>query len=160
MSKGFVVSEEGHVVLLLQPQGTTTTVALTSDTFCMKNWAHATILVAGGKGTGQTAITMGECVGFGGTSRTALTFRYAVEATANGDVLDATLAWASTFSLSAGSTGVYGVIELDADELSDGYQYVQVNFGANASTAVKDIAAFAVLSGGRYQEDITATVIA
>ena len=160
MSKGFVVSEEGHVVLLLQPQGTTTTVALTSDTFCMKNWAHATILVAGGAGTGQTAVTVGECTAFTGSDRTAVTFRYAVEATANGDVLDAALAWASTFSLSAGSTGVYGVIELDADELSDGYQYVQVNFGANAAATPKDIAAFAVLSGGRYQEDITATVIA
>lgn len=160
MGKGFVAAENGHVVLLLQPRGTTTTVALTSDTISMKNWAHATILVAGGTGTGATAITAGECTGFGGTGRTALTFRYAKEDTAGGDVLDAALAWASTFSLSAGSTGVFGVIELDADELSDGYEYVQVNFSANAAGAPKDLCAFAVLSGGRFQEDITATVIA
>ena len=160
MSKGFVVSEEGHVVLLLQPQGTCVTVALTSDTFCMKNWAHATILVAGGAGTGQTAVTVGECTAFTGSDRTAVTFRYAEEATANGDVLDAALAWASSFTLSAGSTGVFGVIEIDGDELTDGYQYVQVNFSAGTTAIPKDLCAFAVLSGGRDQEDITATVIA
>ena len=160
MSKGFVTAEQGHVILLLQPQGTCVTVALTSDTFSMENWAHATSLVAGGAGTGQTAVTVGECVGFGGTARTALTFRYAEEATANGDVLDAALAWASTFTLSAGSTGVYAVIEIDGDELSDGYQFIQVNFSAGTTAIPKDLCSFGVLSGGRYQEDITVTAIA
>ena len=159
MGKGFVAAENGHVILLLQPQGTTVTVALTSDTFSMENWAHATILVAGGAGTGPTAVTVGECTGFGGTGRTAVTFRYAAEATAGGDVLDAALAWASAFTLSAGSTGVYAVIEIDADELSDGYQFIQVNFSAGTTAIPKDLCAFGVLSGGRYAEDITASAI-
>ncbi|MFH1603246.1 MAG: hypothetical protein ABIH03_05010, partial [Pseudomonadota bacterium] len=90
----------------------------------------------------------------------ALTFRYAKEDTAAGDTLDAALAWASTVSLSAGSTGVFAVIEIDADELSDGYNFVQVNFAAAGGAATgKDLCAFAVLSGGRYQEDITASAI-
>jgi hypothetical protein len=159
MSKGFVTAEEGHVILLLEPRGTTVTVALTSDTFSMENWAHATILIAGGMGTGVTSVTVGECVGFGGTGRTALTFRYAKEATADGDVLDATLAWASAFTLAA-TAGVYAVIEIDADELTDGYPFIQVNFTAGATAGYKDLCAFGILSGGRFQEDITATAIA
>ena len=159
MSKGFCAAEEGHVVLLLAPRGTTTTIALTSDTINMENWAHATILVAGGIGSGTTAITVGECVGFGGTSRTAIAFRYAKEDETGGDVLDAALAWGTTASL-GGTAGVFIVIEIDADELSDGYNFLQVNFSANIAAEARDLCCFAILSGGRYQEDITATVIA
>ena len=157
MSKGFVTAENGHVVQLLAPVDVTA--AATSDTFCMKNWAHASIICGFGVGS-ATTITVGECVGFGGTGRTAVTFRYAQEATSEGDVLDAALAWASAFTLSAGSTGVYAVIEIDADELSDGYQFIQVNFTAGTTAVPKDLCAFGILSGGRYQEDITATAIA
>lgn len=157
--KGFTIAEQGHVVLVLGPQGTTTTAALSGACFSMENWAHATILVAGNLGTATTAVTVKECTGAGGTGATAITYRYAKEDTAGGDTLDAALAWASTLSLSAGSGGVFAVIEFDADELTDGYQYVRVDFGANTAATKKDIAAFAVLSGGRFQEDITSSVL-
>lgn len=159
MGKGFVAVEQGHVVLVLQPQGTTTTAALSGACFDMSSWGHATILVAGGKGTAVTAVTVKECTAATGSGATAITYRYAKEDTAAGDTLDAALAWASTLSLSAGSTGVYAVIEVDADELADGYNWVRVDFSANTAGAPKDLACFAVLSGGRYQEDITATVL-
>jgi hypothetical protein len=154
--KGFVAAEQGHVLLNIYPQGTVVTTALTASCFSMENWGHATILIAGGVGTGTTAITVGECTGSGGTGRTAVTFRYAKEDTGGGDVLDAALALASTVSLSAGSTGVLIVIELDAQDLTDGYPWIQINA---ASATARDLSIMTVLSGGRYQEDITATAL-
>ena len=154
--KGFVAAEMGHIVLALAPQGTTVCAALTSDTFLMEGWGHATILIAGGVGSTATSVTVGECTSFAGSGRTAVTFRYAKEASTGGDTLDAALTTASALTLGA-TAGVFAVIELDADELTDGYPYVQVN---TATTASKDLCIFVILSGGRYQEDITATAIA
>ena len=57
-----------------------------------------------------------------------------------------------------GTGNVLVVIEIDADELSDGYQYIQVNH--DAPTDGRNLSGLAILSGGRYQEDITATAIA
>ena len=71
-------------------------------------------------------------------------------------LIDAALAWASTITIAAG-TGGFAVIELDSDELADGYPYLQVNI-TDPGTA-KLASGVAILSGGRYQEDITATVI-
>ncbi len=153
MSKGFVVAEQGHVVQLFAPA--VVSAAATSDTILMENWGHATILMNFGAGS-ATTVTVGECTGFGGTARAALTFRYAKEATAAGDVFDAALAWASAITI--GSAGVsFAIIEIDGDELSDGSPYLQVNI-ADPGTS-KYAGGFAILSGGRYQKDITATVI-
>ena len=154
MSKGFVAAEQGHVVQMLASQSFAA--AGTSDTILMENWAHASIICEFGAGSGTT-ISVGECTSFAGSDRTAVTFRFAQEATANGDVLDAALAWASTVTIGAG-TAAFAVIEIDGDELTDGYPYLQVNI-ADPGTA-KLASVIAVLSGGRYQEDITATVIA
>ena len=154
MSKGFLVAEQGHFVTLFNPQSQTA--ALTSDTFLMENWAHASLIVQYGVGSGTT-ITVGECTSFAGSDRTAVTFRYAQEATDAGDVLDAALAWASTVTISAGTGGV-AIIEIDGDELTDGYPYLQVNLADPGAS--KLVSGIAILSGGRYQEDITATVIA
>lgn len=154
MSKGFVSAEQGHVMMLYEPLSVGA--AATSDTFLMEGWGHASIICAFGAGSGTT-ISVGECTGFGGTGRTAVTFRFAQEATSGGDVLDAALAWASTITIAAGSAA-FAVIEIDGDELTDGYPYLQVNI-ADPGTA-KLATVLAVLSGGRYQKDITATAIA
>ncbi len=158
MSKGFVAAEQGHVVQLLAPVDVAA--AATSDTISMENWAHVSIIVGNGVGS-STTITVGECTGFGGTGRTAVTFRSAQEqGILGGDVLDAALAYASSVTMtgSAAAIGGFLVIEIDADELSDGSHFLQVNTdGAGAS---KLTAMYAILSGGRFQEDITATVIA
>lgn len=151
--KGFVAAEQGHVMMLYEPLSVSA--AATSDTFLMEAWAHASIICAFGAGSGCT-ITLNECTAFTGSGATAITFRFAQEATSGGDVLDAALALASSITIAAGSAA-FAVIELDADMLSDGYPYVQVNL-SDPGTA-KLAAIVAVLSGGRYQEDITATAI-
>lgn len=152
---GFLAAECGHVMQLYNPQSVGA--AATSDTFCMENWAHATIIISLGAGSG-CAVTLGQCTSFAGSGRATISdFRYAMEATDAGDTLDAALAVASSITIAAG-TGGFAVIELDAAQLSDGYPYVQVNV-SDPGTA-KIVGVLAILSGGRYQEDITATAIA
>ena len=157
MSKGFVAAEQGHIVQMIAPVDVAA--AATGDTISMENWGHVSIICGFGVGS-ATTITVGECSGFGGTGRTAVTFRYAQEATGGGDVLDAALVWASSITIvgSVAAVGGFAVIEIDADELSDGFQFLQVNVADPGASKIA--AVYAVLSGGRFQEDITATVIA
>lgn len=150
----FVVSEHGHVVQLLAPQSLAA--AGTTDTITMKNHAHLSAILNFGAGSGCT-ITAGECTSAAGSDRTAISFRFAQEATANGDVLDAALAWGSAITIAAG-TAAFAVIEIEGDELADGYPWVQFNISDPG--AAKLASAIAIMSGGRYQEDITATAIA
>ena len=154
MSKGFVVAENGHIVQMLASQSFSA--AGTSDVLSMEAWAHASIICEFGAGSGTT-ITVNECTSFAASGATALTFRFAQEATSNGDVLDAVLAWASSITIGPG-TAAFAVIEIDADELSDGFHFLEVELSDPGDAKTGSV--IAVLSGGRYQEDITATVIA
>jgi hypothetical protein len=152
MSKGFVVAEQGHIVLAQPPTGTGASGALSGAVFNMKNWAHASIIGMGGPGSAARIVTLKNVSSTAGSDATAITFRYAREDTTNGDTLDAALAWASSVTLAATANTIVA-IELDADELADGKPYVHVQ------VSHRDCAVVAVLSGGRYQEDITATVL-
>jgi len=153
MSK-FVVAEQGHVVSIFLPVNITA--AATCDVFSMENWSHASIIVTTGAGS-ATTVTVSEADDFTPTNEATIAFSYAVEATAAGDTLTA-LAAAGTAGYTTGTaTGTIMVIELDADELADGYPCVIVRF--TDPGAGKVVSAVAVLSGGRYQEDITATAI-
>ena len=155
MSKGFVVAEQGHVVQMMIPVDVTA--AATSDVINMENWAHASIIVSGGAGSSST-ITVSDANAFTSSGAT-MVFRYQQEQTAAGDTMEAALAWATTAGVGIGTaTGVLFVIEIDADELRDGYPMLMIN--ATDPGAGKVISAVAILSGGRYQKDITATVIA
>lgn len=153
--KGFTIVESGHIVPLLRPQ--TASTALTSDTFCMADWAHATLIVEGGAGSGTT-VTLYEATSFANSGATAIGFKYAQEETVDGDTLDAALTTAGTTGASVGTSNVFLVIELDAAELSDGYQYVTLNTSDPGTSRL--LSAIAILSGGRYQEDVVPTAIA
>jgi len=154
MSKGFVVAEQGHIVQMIIPASFSA--ATTSDVLNMENWSHASIIVHGGAGSSST-ITVSDANSFASSGAT-MVFRYQQETTAGGDTATAALAWATTAGVALGTaTGVYINIEIDADELRDGYNYLMIN--ATDPGTSKLIGAVAVLSGGRYQKDITATTI-
>ena len=152
--KGFVVAEEGHVVQLLTPQDLSA--ATSSEVFSMANWQHASIICLRGAGSAST-IQVEECDDFTPTNAATMTFKYAYERTAAGDTLTA-LATATTAGIAhTTSTGELLVIEIDADELSDGYECVRIKCSAVGTSLSGWVA---ILSGGRFQEDITATAIA
>ena len=152
-SKGFTIVEQGHVVQLIGPASAVS--ALTSEAFLMENWGHASIIVQTGVGS-ATTITVFDSAS-DSASGASMIFNYAQEDTAGGDVLDAALAAATTAGVEMGTgTDLFMVIEIDADELRDGFPWILIRA---TSTTANYISAVAVLSGGRYQKDITATVI-
>ena len=150
----FNVAQEGHVVSILPPVDING--AKTSDSFSMENWSHASIIITMGvtHSTGS-AITVSE--GATATTGTDIGFYMAIEASALGDTL-AALTWvASTGFTSAVTDGIIYVIEIDAAQLSAGYPWVTVDFASPGGSTIAS--AVAVLSGGRYAGDQSATAI-
>ena len=153
-SKGFTIAEQGHIVNILPPASAVT--ALTSDSFLMENWGHASIIVQTGAGSVST-ITVFDSAS-AAASGASMIFNYAQETTASGDTLDAALQAATTAGVAMPTAdNVFMVIEINSDQLRDGYPWILIR--ASATTA-NYISAVAILSGGRYQKDITATAIA
>ena len=151
---GFNVAEQGHIVTMIAPISIST--AATSEVISMENWAHCTIICNEGAGSSAT-FTIRECDNFTPSNSSLIGFRYYQEGTAAGDTLSA-MAAAGTGGVGAmTASGVITVAEIDAAELSDGYGYLQCNLASPGTSKVVSI--IAILSGGRYTEDITATVI-
>ena len=152
-SKGFTIVEQGHVVNILPPASAVS--ALTSDSFLMENWGHASIIIQNGVGSVCT-ITVFDSAS-SGASGASMIFNYTTEQTAAGDTLAVLAAATTAGTAMPGDDNTMMVIEIDADELRDGFPWILIR--ADATTA-NYISAVAILSGGRYQKDITATVIA
>lgn len=154
MVHGITFCEEGHFVSLFDPADQST--AASSEVFSMENWAHATIIVQKGAGSACT-IQVEECDDFTPTTAATKIFDYAEETTADGDTLTA-LAEATTagIAISANTTTLL-IIEIDAEKLTDGYPCLRIKHSAATSSHFSVIA---ILSGGRFQQSQTDTVIA
>jgi len=153
----FVIPNEGHVVNLIAPVDINGG-AVTGDIFSMENYSHVDIIIQLGVTGAASTVTVKECDDFSPSNSTAIAFKYAAEATAGGDTLGSLTACASTGFATGTANGIFYVISIDAAELSAGYPCIQLNMSdPSASTFVS---AVAVLSGARYAEDASATVIA
>ncbi len=155
--KGTTIAEEFHVVNALAPVDIGG-VAKVSDFFSLKNYAHASITVTCGVVGNAATITVEESDDLAGNDTTAIDFKYAQELTAGGDTLGA-LAWVgATTGISTGTNnGTIHQIEIDASQLTDGYPNLVVKM---TNAAANLISVLVVLSGARYQSDITPTAIA
>ncbi len=143
------LNEQGHYVLMIDPQ--TQTAALTSESISMANYDHASILIAGGAGSASTVTVFDAATA--AASGASMVFNYCQEATAGEDVMDAALAAATTAGVAIpGGTGTMFCIEIDADELRDGYPFLLIRLDAAGS---KLISALCTLTQGRYQSQIT-----
>lgn len=131
-----------------------------SDFVKVSNYSKAVFLLHKGVGaTGTSTITMlaGDDTASPATTSTAIPFRY--KAITSGDTEGAfTAATTAGFTTTAGSSQLY-VIEVDTEELGDtGYAYL----GLKAVEVVDSPVLGGVLielHGGRYQQDVPATVI-
>ena len=152
-ANGIVLAEEGHFVTLIaaNDQGAATS----SEVFSMENWSHATILCVKGGGSAVT-VTLENCTAFSGAGHATMDFSYYAENTASGDTLGARTAATTAGVALSTNTGTMLIIEVDADELPDGSPFLRVKHDTVANS---DISITAILSGGRYQQGITSTVI-
>lgn len=152
-----VIAEQFHVVNILPPIDITG--GVTGDVFTMAKHSHATIIVQiGVSAAAFTKIIVNQCTDFAATGATAIAFNVYKEETAAGDTLSARTAVAATGLTPSANDSIMYVIELDAAELSEGYQFVQLSLTNGVNSVIAS--AVAVLSGSRYGSDQSATVIA
>jgi hypothetical protein len=154
----FNIAQEGHVVSILPPIDIDTASGATSESFNMEGWSHASIIITAGATTGASVVTVSENTDASQSDTTAIAFKLAKEETALGDTLGALTAVASTGFTMSTNDGIIYVIELDAADLSAGYNWVTVHFADPSGSVIAS--AVAVLSGGRYAGDQSATAIA
>ena len=146
------------MVSVLPPIDINTASGATGESFSMENWSHASIIITGGAATGASVVTVSENTDASQSGTTAIAFKYAIETTALGDTLATlTAVTSSGFTMSTNNGTIY-VIELDAADLSGGSPWVTVHFADPSGSVI--VSAVAVLSGGRYAGDLSATAIA
>jgi hypothetical protein len=172
---GFNVSEAGHVAVILPPVSILGGSGLINPAFSMKNYKHASILIASGaEPTQDTAtITVSLCSTAAGAGAVAIPFNYYFQAAggAGNDVLSAIQnATAAGITLAVGDWPPNGliVIEIDANELEsasvggalagslgvDSY----IGLTINCPAAVDMACVMVVLSGARFQNVSSPTV--
>jgi len=153
-----VLAEQAHIVNILSPQDVSGGVS--SLVFSMRNASHATIVVTAGSTDADAGnITIEECDDFVPTTDTAIDFSYYAETTAGGDTLgDRTAATAATgIDVSENDNTTY-VIEIDAEQLTEGYPNLILKWSACGGATLGS--AVAILTGYAYQGKDQPTEIA
>lgn len=156
--KGFVIAEQGHVAVGSYPisaNGVSTLEAIN-----MEGYGHLSAIITTGATNGSDiVVTAYNATDASATSADLIAFNYYQETTASTDVLGARVL-NSTTALTFGNSSIsnqMAVIEIDASELADGHNWV--NLTLNGATTTTPISVIYVLSGARYASPESATVI-
>lgn len=155
--KGFVIAEEGHVVQLIAPVDVTG--GVTAQRFNMANYQHASIIFQiGVSAAAFTALLLKNCSDSSGTGGVAIPFSIYKQETAGAshDVLGARTSVTSSGYAPSANDGIFYVIELDASELADGKNWVELSLTNGSNSVIAS--AVAILSGSRYAETQSPTV--
>lgn len=146
-----------HIIPIIHPIDTTTN-APTCDIFSLEEYNHCCIILQTGTNSKGFAVTVEECTAADGTGGTAIAFNYREMATT--DTWGALTAVASDSSLTVadGDDNHVFAIEIDADELTDGSEYVELVCAAPES-GNNYVSAIAILSEPRYMKDIPVSAI-
>jgi len=141
------MAEECHVVNILVPQDVSG--AVNSDVFSMRNASHVTIIVQAGSTNADAGnVTIEECDNFTPSNSTAIAFNYYAEETDSGDTLGDRTAAETTGIDVSGNDNIFYVIEIDAEELTEGYECLRLCWSACGGATYGS--AVAILSGYSY----------
>ena len=152
----FIPAEQGHVVNILPPIDITG--GQDADVFSMRRYQHATIIIQVGVSAGAfTKIIVNECNTFGAGAANAIPYALYSEEVDSGDTLSARTPTALAGHTPSANDNIFYVIELDHDELAEGFEYVQVQLTCGAVAILAS--AIVILSGARYAEEQSATEI-
>jgi hypothetical protein len=152
----FYAAQDGHIVPLIFPRNITG--GVTSPAFSLKNYSHASIvLVLGAQAAANTDIILNACTNASGAGATPIAFDLFAAETSNVDLLTVREAQTASGYAPSANADIFYVIEIDTQQLPQGYPYLQleVTNGANANYA----SAVAILSGARYGGDQSPTVL-
>jgi hypothetical protein len=172
---GLSIAEEAHVAVILPPQSISGGSGLINPAFSMKNYKHASILIASGAEATQDTltITVSLCSSAAGAGAVAIPFNYYFQASggAGNDVLGSIQnATAAGITLAAGDWPPNGliVIEIDQAELSSAAvgaglagslgidSYIGITI--NCPVAVDYACVMVVASGARYHTSPSPTM--
>ena len=156
MSANFVVPEQGHVVNIWPPSDINGA-ARTSDYWQMGKYAHCDIIITLGVTGAASTITVEESTTSSGSATTAIAFDYYAETTDAGDTLSVRTATSSSGFATSTNDNVMYVIHIDADQLTDTYDYLVLKMSNPGSSTF--VSAIAILSGSRYEQECTPTTI-
>jgi hypothetical protein len=162
MSGHINIAEECHVVPVIYPQDGNT--GVTGDVFSMREYSHASIIFTiGTSAVAMTKLLVKECASKAGGGTLIAYDSYSgttTGAAANADVLSerVTAATTTTAGVSLAETdNIFYVIEIDAAQLTAGYEWIEVSFTADAG--VNYVSCIAILSGSRYAGPASRTVL-
>ncbi len=156
---------ENNLIIPLCAQATSITDNTELDSFSMKGYNHATIIMIFAASLVLDNVLTVECGATDSADTSDATFHYrlgsAAPGSASADVLGAD-ATASSLTLTAATyQGKMLILELNADELPTSgttvYDWVTVDFDGTASTG--SVTAFAILSEPRFAKEIMPTAI-
>ena len=161
---GINIAETCHVVNLMPPadNGTAGVVCSVID---VREYSHVTIIWAHGATDANPGdLTIEEGPDLAMTTSPTMIFKYYVEATADGDVLDTgptavvAATGIDTSEITAGTNNVMYVIEMDTAELTSGYGFLRITRAAGGGASLDSI--LVILSGARYAGYGSPTVLA
>lgn len=154
---GINLAEQCHIVNALPPINITG--GKFTDVWSMKKHSHVSIIIQIGVSSAAfLAVILNACDNFTPSNRTALAFSVYKEETAAGDTLGARTAVASAGMTPSANDNVMYVIEFDADDLPDGFDYMEVSLTNGTNSVIGSVVA--ILSGQRYAGTENATAIA
>ena len=157
-AQGFSIGEgQGHYVLGVAPVDIDAG-AQPSDAFKLSNYSHASIIISLGVTGAASTVTIKESTDASGSGATAIAFSYYGEATAGGDTTGARTSATSSGFATATTDGIFYIIEINAEDLSDGYEWVTVHLSDPGSATFASVGV--ILSGARYAEVEAPTAIA
>ena len=158
MGKAFNIAEEGHVAIGLYPISANGLSTL--DAINMEGYSHlSAIIVTGAANGADLVVTAYEATNNAAGSAAVIPFRYYQETTASTDILGAAVL-NSTTALTFGNSAVanqMAVVEIDASDLSDGFNWVNLTLNAAATTTPTCVVY--VLPGSRYAGPESPTVL-
>lgn len=156
MSKGLYSTQDGHWVPLLYPVDETG--GKTLKAFSTAMYAHVSILLMiGVSAAAPGAITVNACSDAAGDNPTAIAFNLFKGETTDTDTLGARTAVTSAGYTPPATDKIFYVIELDAEQLPQGFPYVQVALADATNSVIASAVAY--LSGARQACDQSPTVL-
>ena len=153
------LAEQNKIVHILEPEDHNA--GVDGDSVSLENYGHVAFIINFGELTGNAVLTINSGATVG-TKTTAETFNYracaTVLKTSGGDLLAAETTSAALTLTAATYKDTFIVVEMDADEFTDGQQFITPNLSSAATQLFASI--IAILSKPRYAQNVPPTPLA
>jgi hypothetical protein len=124
--------------------------AQTSEAWDTSRYNKTSIIIMLGVTGAASTVTVEECTAADGSGATAIAFSYYAEETAGGDTTGSRQSATSSGFATSTNDGVFYVIEIASEELSDGYNWVRMKMSDPGAATFASVGV--IQTGARYAE--------